>query len=394
MSKKSFSDLGVAEPIVAALSRRAIETPFSIQALVLPDALAGHDVLAKSPTGSGKTLAFAVPIAQRLEARDAHPSALVLVPTRELATQVALEFADLGVKVAAVYGGTSIAAQARAAKSAHVLVATPGRLEDLATRRLIKLDGIRILVLDEADRMLDMGFQPQVDAIVKRLPRKRQTMFFSATLDGEVARLARAYTQNPSRFDAELPSHLERGETQHRFVGVTADTKVQTLVDLLGHDDGLTLVFVRTKRGADRLVQKLARHEVKAVAMHGDMNQRARERALERFEAGQVSTLVATDVAARGLDLDRITHVINFDPPADNKGYVHRVGRTGRAGRDGTGITLVLPEQQAEVSHVARSVGEHEQFERQGMRLAPKRLVYSGRGRRSKWGTPAKRRMI
>jgi ATP-dependent RNA helicase RhlE len=398
MSMQSFSDLGVAEPVVAALARRDIVTPFSIQALVLPDALAGNDVLAKSPTGSGKTIAFAVPIAQRLEAADARPSALVLVPTRELATQVALEFADIGqaqgLKVAAVYGGTSVSAQAKAAKSAHVLVATPGRLEDVANRGLVKLDGIKILVLDEADRMLDMGFQPQVDAIVKRLPRKRQTMFFSATLDGEVAELARAYTHNPSRYDAQLPGHLEQGETEHRFVAVTADTKVETLVEMLGHDDGLTLVFVRTKRGADRLVQKLARHDVKAVAMHGDMNQRARERALERFEAGKVSTLVATDVAARGLDLDHVTHVINFDPPADNKGYVHRVGRTARAGRDGTGITLVLPEQQAEVSHVARSVGEHEQFEQQGMRVAPARLVYSGRGRRSRWGAPHTRRKI
>jgi superfamily II DNA/RNA helicase len=398
VSQQSFSDLGVAEPIVSALARQSIEMPFSIQTLVLPAALAGNDVLAKSPTGSGKTLAFAVPIAQQLEPADARPSALVLVPTRELAAQVAEDFADIGrargLKVAAVYGGTSVAAQAKAAKSAHLLVATPGRLEDLANRRLVKLDGIRILVLDEADRMLDMGFQPQVDAIVRRLPRKRQTMFFSATLDGEVAELARAYTQNPSRFDAQLPTHLEQGETEHRFVGVTSDNKVETLVEMLGHDDGLTLIFVRTKRGADRLVQKLARHEVNAVAMHGDMNQPARERALERFEAGKVTTLVATDVAARGLDLDHITHVINFDPPADNKGYTHRVGRTARAGRDGTGITLVLPEQQADVSHVARSVGEHEQFERQGMRLAPSRLVYSGRGRRSRWGTPAKRRKI
>jgi ATP-dependent RNA helicase RhlE len=398
MSKQSFADLGVAEPIVAALARRAIVTPFSIQALVVPDALAGNDVLAKSPTGSGKTIAFGVPIAQRLEASAARPSALILVPTRELAVQVALEFAGLGeaqgLKVAAVYGGTSVSAQARAAKSAHVLVATPGRLEDLANRRLIPLDRISILVLDEADRMLDMGFQPQVDAIVRRLPRRRQTMFFSATLDGEAAELARAYTHNPSRFDAQLPSHLERGETEHRFVGVTAETKVETLVEMLRHDEGLTLVFVRTKRGADRLVQRLARHGVKAVAMHGDMNQQARERALERFDTGKVSTLVATDVAARGLDLDRISHVINFDPPADSKGYTHRVGRTARAGRDGTGITLVLPEQQAEVSHVARGLGEHEQFERQGMRVAPARLVYSGRGRRSRWGTPPKRRKI
>jgi ATP-dependent RNA helicase RhlE len=398
VSHKSFAELGVAEPIIAALARRSINTPFSIQELVLPDALSGLDVLAKSPTGSGKTIAFAVPIAQRLESRDARPSALVLVPTRELATQVAEEFTDIararGLEVAAVYGGTSVAAQARAAKSAHILVATPGRLEDLARRRLVKLDGIRILILDEADRMLDMGFRPQVDAIVRRLPRNRQTMFFSATLDGEVAQLARAYTDSPSRFDAQLPSHLERGETEHRFVGVTADTKVETLVEMLGHDDGLTLVFVRTKRGADRLVQKLARHDVKAVAMHGDMNQRARERALERFESGKVATLVATDVAARGLDLDHITHVINFDPPADNKGYVHRVGRTARAGRDGTGITLVLPEQQADVSDFARRVGEHGQFEQQGMRVAPKRLVYSGRGRRSRWGAPPKRRKI
>jgi ATP-dependent RNA helicase RhlE len=398
MSKESFSDLGVSEPTVAALARRSIHTPFSIQSLVIPDALAGNDVLAKSPTGSGKTLAFAAPIVQRLDAGDVRPSALVLVPTRELATQVAEEFEAIGrsagLRVTPVYGGTSVSAQGKAAKSAHILVATPGRLEDLANRRLVKLDGIRILVLDEADRMLDMGFQPQVDAIVRRLPRQRQTMFFSATLDGQVAELARAYTHNPSRFDAELPSQVERGATEHRFVGVTAENKVETLVEMLGHDDGLTLVFVRTKRGADRLVQRLRRHEVKAVAMHGDMNQRARERALAQFEAGKISTLVATDVAARGLDLDDITHVINFDPPADNTGYTHRVGRTARAGRDGTGITLVLPEQQSEVSHVARSLGEHEQFEQQGMRVAPKRLVYSGRGRRSKWGPPRQRRKI
>ena len=398
MSKESFSDLGVSESAVAALARQSIHTPFSIQSLVIPDALAGNDVLAKSPTGSGKTLAFALPILQRLNPGEARPSALVLVPTRELATQVAEEFEAIGrstgLKVTAVYGGTSVSAQGKAAKSAHILVATPGRLEDLANRRLVKLDGIRILVLDEADRMLDMGFQPQVDAIVRRLPRKRQTMFFSATLDGEVAELARAYTHNPSRFDAELPSQVERGETEHRFVGVTAENKVETLVEMLGHDDGLTLVFVRTKRGADRLVQRLRRHEVKAVAMHGDMNQRARERALAQFEAGKISTLVATDVAARGLDLDDITHVINFDPPADSTGYTHRVGRTARAGRDGTGITLVLPEQQSEVSHVARGLGEQDQFEQQGMRVAPKRLVYSGRGRRSKWGPTRQRRKI
>jgi ATP-dependent RNA helicase RhlE len=395
---KSFRQLGVAERIVEALARRGVETPFAIQELVIADGLNGQDLLAKSPTGSGKTLAFAIPIVQRIDPKGSRPTALVLVPTRELALQVADEFASIGpargVKVAAVYGGTPVVAQGRRAKDAHVLVATPGRLQDLAERKLIRLDGIEILVLDEADRMLDMGFQPQVDAIVKRLPRKRQTMFFSATLDGEVGELARSYTFNPSRYDAELPAHLESGETEHRFVPVTPENKVETLVGLLKEERGLALVFTRTKRGADRLVQKLKRHDVAAVAMHGDMSQNARERALSRFEEGKVSTLVATDVAARGLDLDDITHVINFDPPADDKGYVHRVGRTGRAGRDGTGITLVLPEQQADVSHVARKVGETAQFEAQGMRVARPRLVYSGTRRSSKWGAPAKRRKI
>ena len=242
--------------------------------------------------------------------------------------------------------------------------------------------------------MLDMGFQPQVDKIVARIPRKRQTMFFSATLDGEVGELARAYTTNPSRFEGELPVEQEQGDVQHRFVPVTADNKVETLARLLSEERGLALVFVRTKRGADRLVQKLAKSDVTAVAMHGDMNQTQRERALKRFEDGKVSTLVATDVAARGLDLDDITHVINFDPPEDNKGYVHRVGRTGRAGRDGTGVTLVLPEQQAEVSHVARMLGHTEQYASEGMRVAPPRLVYSSRRRNSKWGTTRPRRKI
>ena len=395
---KSFRQLGVADAVVEALARRGIDTPFAIQSLVIPDGLNGQDLLAKSPTGSGKTIAFAIPVVQRLEPRDARPSALVLVPTRELATQVAEEIAPLAaarkLRVATVYGGVPLGAQAKRAKDAHVLIATPGRIEDLAERRLVRLDGIRILVLDEADRMLDMGFQPQVDAIVKRIPRKRQTMFFSATLDGEVGELARSYTFNPSRYDAELPAHLELGETEHKFVPVTAENKVETLVELLGAERGLALVFTRTKRGADRLVHKLKRHEVNAVAMHGDMSQNARERALSRFESGKVSTLVATDVAARGLDLDDITHVINFDPPADDIGYVHRVGRTGRAGRDGIGITLVLPEQQADVSHVARKVGETAQFEAQGMRVARARLVYSGTRRSNKWGARRPRRKI
>jgi ATP-dependent RNA helicase RhlE len=388
--QQSFRELGVSPPIVDALAARSIHEPFRIQALVLPDALAGLDVLAKSPTGSGKTLAFAVPIVERTTTADARPSALVLVPTRELAAQVSAELESLvpakGLKVAAVYGGVPLHAQAKRAKSAHVLVATPGRLQDLAERRLVDLSHVRVLVLDEADRMLDMGFQPQVDRIVRRLPRNRQTMFFSATLDGPVGELARNYTNSPSRFEAALTEEQEPGEIEHHFVPVTADTKVETLVKHINSSAGLTLVFVRTKRGADKLVQKLGRHDVRAVAMHGDMSQGARERALARFESGKVTTLVATDVAARGLDLDDITHVINFDPPGEDKDYVHRTGRTGRAGRTGKAITFVLPEQQAETSHVARRLGHRAQFEEAGLQSARAKLMYtSRRGRRSKW---------
>jgi len=389
MTQQSFRELGVSTPVVDALAARSIHEPFRIQELVLPDALAGLDVLAKSPTGSGKTLAFALPIVERLAANDPRPSALVLVPTRELAAQVTAELESLApakkLSVAAVYGGMPLRAQATKAKSAHILVATPGRLEDLAERRLVELTRVQTFVLDEADRMLDMGFQPQVDQIVRRLPRNRQTMFFSATLDGEVGELARAYTNSPSRFETE-PSSEEPGEIDHHFVSVTANTKVDTLIEHIESAEGLTLVFARTKRGADRLVQKLGRQNVNAVAMHGDMSQRARERALAQFESGRVKTLVATDVAARGLDLDDVTQVINFDPPDEAKGYVHRTGRTGRAGRDGTAITLVLPEQQAETSHVARRLGHSEQFERAGLKSARPKLLYTSRNRRrSKW---------
>jgi ATP-dependent RNA helicase RhlE len=389
VSENSFRALGVSMEVEQALAARNIISPFRIQSLVLREALAGTDVLAKSPTGSGKTLAFAVPIVERTKPGDS-PAALVLVPTRELAMQVAEEIALVAgpkrLRVATVYGGAPLGAQAKRARTAHILVATPGRLQDLLDRGSFSLNRVRILVLDEADRMLDMGFKPQVEKILRRMPRERQTMLFSATLDGEVSELARDYTQNAARFEAELPKEREQGEVEHEFVSVTADGKVEALIRQLERKRDLALVFVRTKRGAERLVQKLKRHDVKAAALHGDMTQGSRERALARFRSGDVTTLVATDVAARGLDLDNITHVINFDPPADDTAYVHRVGRTGRAGRSGNGVTLVLPEQQAEVSHVARKLGHAHQFESEGMRLAPARRVYtSRRGRRSRW---------
>jgi superfamily II DNA/RNA helicase len=231
-----------------------------------------------------------------------------------------------------------------------------------------------------------MGFRPQVERIVRRLPRDRQTMLFSATLDGEVGELARAYTNDPSRFQAQRDESEDDGEILHHFVPVTPDGKLDTLVELLDAEAGLSLIFVRTKRGADRLADKLKRRGVDVVAMHGDMGQSQRERALERFRSGKATTLVATDVAARGLDLDDIEHVINFDPPEDDKGYVHRVGRTGRAGRSGRGTTLVLPEQQTDVSRVAALAGHRETFESTGMRTARPKLVYTSRRRgRSRW---------
>jgi ATP-dependent RNA helicase RhlE len=388
--KQSFSALGVSATVEQALAVRGMVEPFYIQSLVLPDALAGRDILAKSPTGSGKTLAFGVPLVERVNVNGATPEALVHVPTRELALQGAEEIASYssakGVKVALAYGGAPVGPQAKRLKGAHIVVATPGRLQDLIERRLVALGAIRILVLDEADRMLDMGFRPQVERILRTVPRERQTMLFSATLDGEVGELAHTYTKDPSRFEALREIQNADGVIEHDFVPVTPDGKIDTLVELLEAEDGLSLVFVRTKRGADRLAQKLARRGVDVVAMHGDMGQSQRERALERFRSGNATTLIATDVAARGLDLEAIGHVINFDPPEDNIGYTHRVGRTGRAGRSGRGSTLVLPDQQADVSRVAMLAGHKEQFERTGMRSARPKLVYtSRRGRRSRW---------
>src|SRR4051812_37232272 len=321
----TFAQLGVSRAVVHALEERGFTEPFAIQKLVIADVLAGRDVLAKSPTGSGKTLAFAVPLSDRIAREDARPAALVLAPTRELAAQIVEDTRPVararGLEVAAVYGGVGFDAQIRAARRAHILVATPGRLEDLMARRAVSLAHVRILVLDEADRMLDMGFRPAVDRIVGACPEQRQTLFFSATLDGDAGRVAHAYTRDPVRHE-HAPAPTRGAVVEHRFLAVEHEHKLSALVHELRRDDGLTLVFVRTKRGADRLVKRLGREGVEAVAMHGDKSQRQREQALARFEAGRVRTLVATDVAARGIDVEGIAHVINFDPPADREGYV------------------------------------------------------------------------
>ena len=372
---KSFQELGVSAPVANVLQKQGITHPFAIQNLVLPDALAGLDILAESPTGSGKTLAFGLPLVERTAGSNARPGALVLVPTRELALQVAADLQPLaavkGLKVVTVYGGAPIGAQISKARNAHILVATPGRLFDLIERRAVKLNDVRVLVLDEADRMLDMGFKPQVDRILRGVPENRQTMLFSATFDGAVAELARAYTVNASHVRGALPAEAERGEIDHAFVAVTSEDKLERLVEQLRAERGLVLVFVRTKHGADKLARKLERqHRIPTVAMHGNLSQNQRERALKQFETGRVSTLVATDVAARGLDVDAITHVINFDPPHGDDDYVHRIGRTGRAGRSGNGVTLVLPEQRNDVGRLATRLGHGEQFAASGMTVS------------------------
>jgi ATP-dependent RNA helicase RhlE len=384
MSMQSFAELGVSRAVVGALANDGVLAPFAVQQLVIKDVLAGRDVLARSPTGSGKTLAFGIPIADRIQSDGPRPAALILAPTRELATQIATDIRSIAharaLRVTAVYGGVGLVKQAKDAANSHIIVATPGRLEDLLARRAFKLDQIRMLVLDEADRMLDMGFKPAVDRIVRACPPSRQTLFFSATLDGEAGRIAQQFTTNPAMHQHGPTERRAVAEVEHRFVKVSSDSRVEALVAELGRDRDLALVFVRTKRGADRLVKRLEAHGVRALAMHGNKSQRQREIALARFESGAVDTLVATDVAARGIDVAGISHVINFDPPADHDSYVHRVGRTGRAGRLGVGITLVDSHERREVSQMAHQLGiEHGLGSDHGQSVA---RVPAGRGSR------------
>ncbi|MGI9557549.1 MAG: DEAD/DEAH box helicase [Solirubrobacterales bacterium] len=365
---QSFADLGASRQVAKALAKRGITKPFAVQKLVMSDVLAGHDVLVQAPTGSGKTLAFGVPTIDRLRQGAGRPSALVLAPTRELAGQIVDELSDLaaarGLRATAVFGGVGIQPQIKRAARADLLVATPGRLEDLLDRGAVNLGSLQILILDEADRMLDMGFRPVVDRIVAKTPADRQTLFFSATLHGVVGKVAAGYTRDARRH-VQKPAPERHADVDHRFVHFDSQgEKLPALVDeLRSPERGRTLVFVRTKRGADRLVKRLGSRDVPALAMHGNKSQSQRQRALASFDRGDVDTLVATDVAARGIDVADVTHVINFDAPEDRDAYVHRVGRTGRAGESGSGISFVLADQVPDVRRIAVDLDLAGQFD-------------------------------
>jgi len=364
----SFADLGISKSVVGALAKRGITQPFPVQQMVVRDALAGHDLLVQAPTGSGKTLAFGIPLVDSIEPGARDLSALVLAPTRELASQIVDELHSIAaarrLRIAAVYGGVGFGPQTAAARRADIVVATPGRLEDLLARGVFSLDRVQVLVLDEADRMLDMGFKPAVSRIVSQTPTQRQTLFFSATLEGATGKLAAEYTRKPRRH-TQAPTKQGKADVEHRFVHVESQSaKLEQLIgELRDPDRGRALIFVRTKRGADRLVKRLRSREVEAVAMHGDKSQGQRERALARFDNGDVDTLIATDVAARGIDVADITHVVNFDAPGDRDAYVHRIGRTGRAGRRGAGISFVLADQTADMRDIARDLGLVREFD-------------------------------
>jgi superfamily II DNA/RNA helicase len=360
----TFAGLGVPADVIALLERDGITSPFPIQEATLPDALAGRDVSGRAPTGSGKTLAFAIAIVEALTGASrskAHrPRGLVLVPTRELAAQVCAVLGPLAkarsLTVVAVYGGAGYGPQLRALREAvDILVACPGRLEDLIDRRDVSLGDVSIAVVDEADRMADMGFLPAVRRILDQAAADRQVLLFSATLDGEVDVLVRRYQKNPVRHEVEL-AEASSGEVRHMFWRVDRADRVQLAVKVVaGHET--SIVFCRTRHGADRLSRQLVRAGVHAVALHGSRTQVQRERALQAFHSGAARVLVATDVAARGIHVEKVACILHFDPPSDHKDYVHRSGRTGRAGADGTVISLVTPDQATSARTMQRVLG-------------------------------------
>jgi len=354
----TFAGLGVSDALVEALAAQGITEPFPIQALTIADALAGRDVLGKAKTGSGKTLAFGVPLLDRIEpAEPRRPHGLVLVPTRELANQVKDVLVPLGASigrsVTACYGGVGMEPQVEALRrGVDLVIGTPGRLIDLMERGELSFASVQVLVLDEADRMADMGFLPQVQKILHRVEGEHQTMLFSATLDRGVDRLVARYMHDPLSHEVESNEETVE-EMHHHFLLVHQMDKVK-VVGAISRGVDRTLVFCRTKRGADRLVEQLRRERVKAGAIHGDLRQAARERALADFAEGKLPVLVATDVAARGIHVDGVDVVVHYDPPEDHKAYLHRSGRTARAGEAGVAVMLSLWNEENDVRVIQR----------------------------------------
>ena len=357
----SFTALGVSADINARLEKLGITSPLPIQSATIPAALAGRDICGKAPTGSGKTLAFGMPIvANMTQSRPRRPRALILVPTRELASQVHAVLGSLlgreGQRVVSIFGGTGYRDQIRALhKGVNVVVACPGRLEDLIERGDVMLDDVTTVVLDEADRMSDMGFLPAVRRLLDQTSPNRQLLLFSATIGREVEAIIRNYQHDPVRVNIETAEE-EKGDVIHHFWKVDRADRVAITAKLVAQH-GQAFVFCRTKRGADRVVRQLQAQGVRAVPMHGDRTQGQRERALDSFSKGKADALVATDVVARGIHVDDLPCVVHFDPPADHTDYVHRSGRTGRAGRTGTVVSLVTDEQRKEVQGMQRALG-------------------------------------
>ena len=352
----TFAHLGLPDPLVRMLAKSDIVEPFPVQEATIPDALAGKDVSGKAPTGSGKTLAFGLPLLARVnKAGKNRPRALILAPTRELAEQIKQDLAPLaktvGRRVSAVYGGVGYGPQKNALRNGvDVLVATPGRLEDLIEQRSVNLGQADFVVIDEADRMADMGFLPAVRRILDRTAPDRQTLLFSATLDGAVAVLSRDYQRDPVRHETGTVEP-ETSNARHHFWLVQHNDRVQHTADVVDAS-GRSIVFTRTRRGADRLAKQLKNINVSAVAMHGGRSQQQRNRALQAFSSGRAQALIATDVAARGIHVDDVASVVHFDPPADSKDYLHRSGRTARAGAPGSVVSLVTGDQKRAVRRI------------------------------------------
>jgi len=357
----TFESLGVSSPLVAALTERGITAPFAIQALTIADALAGRDVCGKAKTGSGKTLAFGLPTLQNLpKAAPGRPTGIVLVPTRELATQVRDELIPLAKSVdrvvTAIYGGDPIEKQVTALeKGVDLIVCTPGRAIDLIERKSLSVADVAHVIVDEADRMADMGFLPQVEWILRNVEGSHQTLLFSATLDGVVDALVQRYQHDPVRHEVDSPT-VTVDQMHHRFIHVHDMDRVKVAAAII-RNNSRTMLFSATKHGADRLAAKLEEEGVTAAPIHGDLRQNLRERALAQFGEGKLQALVATDVAARGIHIDDVDVVIHYDPPTDHKTYLHRSGRTARAGTSGVVVTFSLWNQELEVKRLQKRIG-------------------------------------